>query len=209
LAQGLLWLLHATLHSHVADYRSLQLLPDRRAGLCTGVLHRRSERQLPSWALRTNDHPVHLVLRLPCEDRVDPPQHDHRAHIRIVMAGFRGHQGRSRMLPSSAACAPRSFCHGRGGMQSAGAWRRSSSSISFAAQIDPRNDMRISTATVARRLGTASAGTASAGAAFRTPHVRPQNSALPGVRGKGMTSRMFVIPVMNCTMRSSPKPNPE
>jgi len=36
----------------------------------------------------------------------------------------------------------------------------------------------------------------------------PQNSALPGVRGNGITSRMFDMPVMNWTTRSSPKPKP-
>ena len=36
-----------------------------------------------------------------------------------------------------------------------------------------------------------------------------QNSALPGVRGNGITSRMLVIPVINCTSRSSPMPKPE
>jgi hypothetical protein len=35
-----------------------------------------------------------------------------------------------------------------------------------------------------------------------------QNSAFPGVRGKGITSRMFTIPVTYCTIRSRPKPKP-
>jgi hypothetical protein len=40
--------------------------------------------------------------------------------------------------------------------------------------------------------------------------VRPdnQNSALPGVRAKGMTSRMFATPVTNMSMRSKPRPKP-
>jgi hypothetical protein len=33
-----------------------------------------------------------------------------------------------------------------------------------------------------------------------------QNSALPGVRAKGITPRMFEIPVMNISMRPDPKP---
>ena len=33
-------------------------------------------------------------------------------------------------------------------------------------------------------------------------------SALPGVRGNGMTSRMFAIPVAYATDRSNPSPNP-
>src|SRR5262245_41630735 len=36
-----------------------------------------------------------------------------------------------------------------------------------------------------------------------------QNSAFPGVRGNGITSRMLVMPVTNCTVRSSPRPKPE
>lgn len=36
-----------------------------------------------------------------------------------------------------------------------------------------------------------------------------QNSALPGVRGKGMTSRMLVMPVTKSTRRSNPRPKPE
>ncbi len=36
-----------------------------------------------------------------------------------------------------------------------------------------------------------------------------QNSALPGVRGKGMTSRMLVMPVTKSTKRSNPRPKPE
>ena len=36
-----------------------------------------------------------------------------------------------------------------------------------------------------------------------------QNSALPGVRAKGITSRMFETPVMNISMRSKPRPKPE
>jgi hypothetical protein len=35
-----------------------------------------------------------------------------------------------------------------------------------------------------------------------------QNSAEPGTRGNGITSRMFAIPVMNCTTRSKPRPKP-
>src|SRR5436309_724771 len=35
-----------------------------------------------------------------------------------------------------------------------------------------------------------------------------QNSALPGTRGKGITSRMLPIPVTNCTVRSRPRPKP-
>ena len=35
-----------------------------------------------------------------------------------------------------------------------------------------------------------------------------QNSAFPGTRGKGITSRTFAIPVMNWTTRSKPTPNP-
>ena len=35
-----------------------------------------------------------------------------------------------------------------------------------------------------------------------------QNSADPGTRGNGITSRMFAIPVMNCTTRSKPRPKP-
>jgi hypothetical protein len=35
-----------------------------------------------------------------------------------------------------------------------------------------------------------------------------QNSALPGVRGNGMTSRMLAMPVMNWTQRSRPSPKP-
>jgi len=37
------------------------------------------------------------------------------------------------------------------------------------------------------------------------PH---QKSALPGVRGNGITSRMFAIPVTNCTTLSRPSPKP-
>ena len=35
-----------------------------------------------------------------------------------------------------------------------------------------------------------------------------QNSQLPGVRAKGMTSRMFAIPVTNINIRSKPSPKP-
>ena len=35
-----------------------------------------------------------------------------------------------------------------------------------------------------------------------------QNSALPGVRANGITSRMFPTPVTNINMRSKPIPNP-
>ena len=37
---------------------------------------------------------------------------------------------------------------------------------------------------------------------------RTQNSALPGVRGKGITSRILAMPVMNWMTRSNPRPNP-
>ena len=36
-----------------------------------------------------------------------------------------------------------------------------------------------------------------------------QNSALPGVRANGITSRMFVTPVINMSIRSKPRPKPE
>src|SRR5207248_1492769 len=36
-----------------------------------------------------------------------------------------------------------------------------------------------------------------------------QNSALPGVRANGITSRMFGTPVMNISIRSKPRPKPE
>jgi hypothetical protein len=36
-----------------------------------------------------------------------------------------------------------------------------------------------------------------------------QKSALPGVRAKGITSRMFETPVTNMSMRSKPRPKPE
>src|SRR5690606_13153491 len=36
----------------------------------------------------------------------------------------------------------------------------------------------------------------------------PQNSAFPGVRGKGMTSRMLAIPVTYWIALSKPRPNP-
>jgi|GEM_PF-519645 len=39
------------------------------------------------------------------------------------------------------------------------------------------------------------------------PH--PQNSACPGVRANGITSRMLLMPVTNISMRSKPRPNPE
>ena len=35
-----------------------------------------------------------------------------------------------------------------------------------------------------------------------------QNSALPGNRGNGITSRMFSTPVTYCTSRSNPSPKP-
>ena len=35
-----------------------------------------------------------------------------------------------------------------------------------------------------------------------------QNSADPGVRGKGIASLILSIPVANCTSLSKPKPNP-
>ena len=37
------------------------------------------------------------------------------------------------------------------------------------------------------------------------PH---QNSDEPGVRGKGITSLIFSIPVANCTSLSKPRPKP-
>ncbi len=40
----------------------------------------------------------------------------------------------------------------------------------------------------------------------RTPSV--QNSTEPGTRGKGITSRMLAMPVMNWTIRSKPRPKP-
>ena len=40
------------------------------------------------------------------------------------------------------------------------------------------------------------------------PRLRIQNSALPGVRAKGMTSRMFETPVTNMSIRSKPRPKP-
>lgn len=50
---------------------------------------------------------------------------------------------------------------------------------------------------------------------FRSRHCHPgpvrqgsQNSAWPGLRGNGMTSRMFVIPVAYWIVRSNPRPNP-
>ena len=43
----------------------------------------------------------------------------------------------------------------------------------------------------------------------RARNDKGQNSALPGVRAKGMTSRMFATPVMNISIRSKPRPNPE
>jgi hypothetical protein len=45
--------------------------------------------------------------------------------------------------------------------------------------------------------------------AIRFIHVKNQNSALPGVRANGMTSRMFDTPVMNMSIRSNPRPKPE
>ncbi len=36
----------------------------------------------------------------------------------------------------------------------------------------------------------------------------PQNSALRGARGKGMTSRMFFMPVTYISARSNPRPKP-
>ena len=35
-----------------------------------------------------------------------------------------------------------------------------------------------------------------------------QNSQFPGVRAKGITSRMFAIPVTNISIRSNPRPKP-
>jgi len=35
-----------------------------------------------------------------------------------------------------------------------------------------------------------------------------QNSQLPGVRAKGITSRMFDIPVTNISILSKPRPKP-
>ena len=43
----------------------------------------------------------------------------------------------------------------------------------------------------------------------RLMRTASQNSALPGVRAKGITSRMFEMPVMNISMRSKPRPKPE
>ena len=40
------------------------------------------------------------------------------------------------------------------------------------------------------------------------PYRLLQNSALPGVRGNAMTSRIFAMPVTNWITRSNPKPNP-
>ena len=40
------------------------------------------------------------------------------------------------------------------------------------------------------------------------PGSAAQNAALPGVRAKGMTSRMFATPVTNISMRSKPRPKP-
>ena len=37
---------------------------------------------------------------------------------------------------------------------------------------------------------------------------RDQNSAFPGVRAKGITSRMFETPVRNISKRSNPRPKP-
>lgn len=39
--------------------------------------------------------------------------------------------------------------------------------------------------------------------------VTNQNSALFGVRGKGITSRIFDMPVTKSNNRSNPRPNPE
>lgn len=39
-------------------------------------------------------------------------------------------------------------------------------------------------------------------------YIRHQNSAEPGVRGKGIASLMFSIPVANCTSLSKPSPKP-
>ena len=51
----------------------------------------------------------------------------------------------------------------------------------------------------------------------RSPHAHARikridasrAKALPGVRAKGITSRMFEIPVINISMRSKPRPKPE
>ena len=45
-------------------------------------------------------------------------------------------------------------------------------------------------------------------AALRSGWGLVQQGALPGVRGKGITSRMFCMPVTNCTSRSKPRPKP-
>jgi hypothetical protein len=49
-------------------------------------------------------------------------------------------------------------------------------------------------------------------AAFRafavSSSLAPQNSHVPGVRAKGMTSRMLPTPVTNMSMRSNPSPKP-
>ena len=39
-------------------------------------------------------------------------------------------------------------------------------------------------------------------------HGENQNSAEPGVRAKGMTSRILDTPVMNISIRSKPNPKP-
>ena len=45
-------------------------------------------------------------------------------------------------------------------------------------------------------------------AALRSGWGLVQQGALPGVRGKGITSRMFCMPVTNCISRSKPRPKP-
>jgi len=47
-----------------------------------------------------------------------------------------------------------------------------------------------------------------AGTATQPRLTGSQNSAWPGLRGNGMTSRMFVIPVAYWIVRSNPRPNP-
>jgi hypothetical protein len=44
--------------------------------------------------------------------------------------------------------------------------------------------------------------------AYSFPSRGYQNSALPGNLGKGITSRMFVIPVTNSISLSKPRPKP-
>ena len=50
--------------------------------------------------------------------------------------------------------------------------------------------------------------TGSLGCEISRLEIVVQNSALPGVRAKGMTSRIFGTPVRNISSRSNPRPNP-